>query len=69
MFIHQLSHAWIDFRGIQDWFMRGQGGDHSENARRVMLIQQRYARELQKHESESVPERWLHCDIQPNFSG
>ena len=24
LFMHQLSHIWIDFRGIQDAFMRGQ---------------------------------------------
>lgn len=42
-FTHQLSHAWIDFRGIQDAFMRGKGIDYFENSRRATLIQQRYA--------------------------
>jgi len=43
LFIHQLSHAWIDFRGIQDSFMRERGIDYFENSRRATLIQQRYA--------------------------
>jgi hypothetical protein len=43
LFIHQLSHLWIDFRGIQDEFMRGQGCDYFENSRRATLVQQKYA--------------------------
>jgi hypothetical protein len=43
LFTHQLSHAWVDFRGIQDEFMRGKGIDYFENSRRATLIQQRYA--------------------------
>ena len=43
LFTHQLSHAWIDFRGIQDAFMRGKGIDYFENSRRATLAQQRYA--------------------------
>lgn len=43
LFTHQLSHAWIDFRGIQDDFMRAKGIDYFENTRRATLIQQRYA--------------------------
>ncbi len=43
LFTHQLSHAWIDFRGIQDEFMRGKGIDYFENSRRATLVQQRYA--------------------------
>lgn len=43
LFIHQLSHVWIDFRGIQDAFMRGRGSDYFENSRRATLIQQQYA--------------------------
>jgi len=27
LFIHQLSHVWIDFRGIQDEYMRGKAID------------------------------------------
>ena len=43
LFIHQLSHLWIDFRGIQDAFMRGHGIDYFENSRRATLVQQQYA--------------------------
>ncbi len=43
LFIHQLSHIWIDFRGIQDDFMREKGIDYFENSRRATYIQQEYA--------------------------
>ncbi|CAN7276857.1 glucoamylase family protein [Mesorhizobium caraganae] len=43
LFIHQLSHVWIDLRGLQDAFMRGKGSDYFENSRRATFIQQRYA--------------------------
>jgi len=40
LFTHQLSHVWIDFRGIQDSFMRDKGIDYFENSRRATYIQQ-----------------------------
>ena len=43
LFIHQLSHAWVDFRGIRDEPMRERGIDYFENSRRATLAQQRYA--------------------------
>ena len=43
LFTHQLSHVWIDFRGIQDAFMRDRGIDYFENSRRATYAQQRYA--------------------------
>ncbi len=43
LFIHQLSHMWIDFRGIQDEFMREKGIDYFENSRRATYVQQEYA--------------------------
>lgn len=43
LFIHQLSHIWIDFRGIQDEYMRTRGIDYFENSRRATYIQQQYA--------------------------
>ncbi len=43
LFIHQLSHMWIDLRGIQDEYMRGKGIDYFENSRRAVYIQQQYA--------------------------
>ncbi|MCU1267246.1 MAG: hypothetical protein JWM21_3564 [Acidobacteria bacterium] len=43
LFIHQLSHMWIDFRGIQDEYMRNRGIDYFENSRRATYVQQQYA--------------------------
>ena len=43
LFIHQFSHAWIDFRGIQDRFMREKGVDYFENSRQATYIQREYA--------------------------
>jgi len=43
LFAHQLSHVWIDFRGIQDAFMRDKGIDYFENSRRATYVQRQYA--------------------------
>ena len=43
LFVHQLSHVWIDFRGIQDAFMRERAIDYFENSRRASYVQQQYA--------------------------
>jgi hypothetical protein len=43
LFGHQYSHVWIDFRGIQDEFMRTKGIDYFENSRRATLAQRAYA--------------------------
>jgi hypothetical protein len=43
LFTHQLSHIWIDFRGIQDAFMRAKGIDYFENSRRATYVQRQYA--------------------------
>jgi hypothetical protein len=43
LFMHQLSHVWIDFRGIQDDFMRRHAIDYFENSRRATYVQQQYA--------------------------
>ncbi len=43
LFIHQLSHVWIDFRGIRDAYMREHGIDYFENSRRAAYAQQQYA--------------------------
>lgn len=42
LFGHQFSHCWIDFRGIQDDYMRKKGSDYFENSRRATLAQQAY---------------------------
>jgi hypothetical protein len=43
LFIHQFSHAWIDFRGIRDRFMREKDCDYFENSRRATYVQREYA--------------------------
>jgi hypothetical protein len=43
LFVHQFSHAWIDFRGIRDSFMCEKRSDYFENSRRAVLIQREYA--------------------------
>lgn len=43
LFIHQLSHIWIDFRGIHDDFNGRVGIDYFENSRRATYVQQAYA--------------------------
>jgi hypothetical protein len=43
LFTHQLSHLWIDFRGLRDAFMRDRGSDYFENSRQATYVQQAYA--------------------------
>ena len=49
LFGHQYSHAWIDFRGVRDAYMRGRAAagdptiDYFENSRRATLAQRAYA--------------------------
>ena len=43
LFIHQFSHAWLDFRGIRDRFMREKDCDYFENSRRASYVQREYA--------------------------
>jgi len=49
MFIHQMSHLWIDFRGIRDSFNRKVDFDYFENSRRATYIQRQYAIENPKN--------------------
>ncbi len=51
LFGYQFSHVWVDFRGIQDAYMRGRGIDYFENSRRATLAQRSYA--------EQNPGGWL----------
>lgn len=44
LFIHQLSHVWLDLRGIQDAFMRTHASDYFENSRRATYVQREYAK-------------------------
>jgi len=43
LFVHEFSHAWIDFRGLRDRFMREKDCDYFENSRRATQIQRQYA--------------------------
>jgi hypothetical protein len=43
LFGHQYSHVWVDFRGIQDAYMREHGFDYFENSRRATYAQRAYA--------------------------
>ncbi len=43
LFGHQYSQVWIDYRGIQDAYMRNRGIDYFENSRRAAYAHQRYA--------------------------
>jgi len=43
LFGHQYTHVWLDFRNIQDAYMRRQGIDYFENSRRATYAQQAYA--------------------------
>jgi hypothetical protein len=43
LFVHQFSHVWIDFRGIQDEPMRARSLDYFENSRRAAYVHQQHA--------------------------
>ncbi len=43
LFMHQYSHIWLDFRGIQDRFVCEKGIDYFENSRRATWVQREYA--------------------------
>jgi hypothetical protein len=43
LFGHQFSHAFIDFRGIMDSYMKEKGIDYYENSRRATYVQREYA--------------------------
>ena len=42
LFGHQYSHVWIDFKGIQDPYMKKAGFDYFENSRRATLANRQY---------------------------
>jgi hypothetical protein len=58
LFMHQLSHLWIDFRGIQDAFMRVKCIDYFENSRRATYVQQAYAIRNPKRFVDYGPYAW-----------
>jgi hypothetical protein len=58
LFMHQLSHLWIDFRGIQDEFMRRKATDYFENSRAATYVNQQYAIRNPKGFREYGPHAW-----------
>jgi len=42
LFTHLFSHAWIDFRGIRDAFMREKASDYFENTKSAIAIHRDY---------------------------
>lgn len=58
LFIHQLSHTWIDFRKIQDSFMREKGSDYFENSCRAVDVQREYARQNPQEYGAYGPDCW-----------
>jgi hypothetical protein len=42
-FGHQYSHLWVDFKNIQDDYMRAKSMDYFENSRRATFAQRSYA--------------------------
>ncbi len=44
LFIHLFSHAWIDFRGIQDGFAKQHGTDYFKNTAAAIRLQREYCR-------------------------
>jgi hypothetical protein len=43
LFGYQYTHVWVDFRGIQDAYMRAHDLNYFENSRRATYAQRRYA--------------------------
>jgi hypothetical protein len=58
LFIHQFSHAWIDFRRIRDSFMREKGSDYFENSCRAVDVQREYARRDPHEYGTYGPDAW-----------
>ncbi|MGA7306951.1 MAG: glucoamylase family protein [Rhodothermales bacterium] len=58
LFGHQYSQAWIDFRGIQDAYMREKGIDYFENSVRATLSQRAYAVENPGGWTDYGPDIW-----------
>lgn len=43
LFTHLFSHAWIDFRGVRDSFMREKNSDYFQNTQRSIAVHREYA--------------------------
>lgn len=58
LFGHQYSHVWIDFRDIQDAYMRAKGIDYFENSRRATLANHAYCVKNPRHFSHYATTVW-----------
>jgi NADPH:quinone reductase-like Zn-dependent oxidoreductase len=58
LFIHQLSHCWLDLNGIADRVMQDKGLDYFENSRRAVHVQQSYAKENPRDFRDYGPLCW-----------
>ena len=58
LFGHQYTHMFIDFRGIQDAYMRAHGVDYFENSRRATLAQRAYANDNPGHWKDYGGDIW-----------
>ena len=58
LFIHQMSHLWLDFQGIQDDLNRKYKIDYFENSSRATHIQQQYAIKNQKNFKHYGENNW-----------
>ena len=58
LFIHQMSHQWLDFRGIYDDFNRKTGIDYFENSRRSTYVQRQYAIDNPLHFAHYGENNW-----------
>jgi hypothetical protein len=58
LFGHQYTHMFIDFRGIQDAYMRQRGIDYFENSRRATISQRAYAIDNPGRWKDYGPDVW-----------
>lgn len=58
LFVHQYSHAWIDFEGIRDAFMREKQSDYFDNSRCAIEIHRAYAERNPKGFKGYGPDMW-----------
>lgn len=58
LFGHQYSHCWIDYRGIQDAYMRSKGIDYFENSRRATHTHRTYAQQNPRGWRDYSEEIW-----------
>lgn len=58
LFTHLFSHAWLDFRGIQDGFMRLRGSDYFKNTQAAIGVHREYGMRNPKGFAAYGPNFW-----------